>query len=339
MKKFFRRLLIGLFFALPIAGLVLFLTHTRADARVAGQAMPPTPTRVVSGTTYESCVACHKDLVDTWQQGPHGQALSDPIFAASWSSQGKPGACLVCHTTGYDPSTGTSEAEGVSCEACHSPIPANHPTENMPVDKSTDLCGKCHSDPRFSTESFIMSAHYKRDMSCVVCHDQHSAGMRTVAGTDNKTGDASDLCENCHKDAMKNFPASKHAEAGVTCVNCHLGFNIASKNESLTDAHRAPDHNFIPSLETCNKCHADQMHAPGEAAAAAAIKVEELGGTATPEPTSVATPVPPATDQPLPVSPLGFAAIAGLLGLAGGMVLAPWLEKSYRHLTEGGKND
>jgi hypothetical protein len=340
MKKFFRRLLIGLFFALPIAGLALFLTQIRADAKVSSQETQPTPAAPIPSLTYDSCIACHDDIIESWQHGPHGQALSDPIFAEAWNAQGQPGACLVCHTTGYDPATGLSNTEGVSCEACHSPIPLKHPAENMPVDNTPDLCGKCHSDPRFVNESFTMSAHYQRDMTCTMCHDQHSAGMKSIEGADEQTaGDASALCANCHKGAMQNFPGSKHAEAGVTCVNCHLGFNIADQDDSPVDAHRAPDHNFVPSLATCNKCHADQMHAPGEAAAAAAIRIEELGGTPTPEPTPAATPVPPVTNQPLPVSPLGFAAMAGLLGLAGGMVLAPWLERSYRHVTKGGKND
>ncbi|MFL7870182.1 MAG: hypothetical protein AB8I58_15240, partial [Anaerolineales bacterium] len=90
---------------------------------------------------------------------------------------------------------------------------------------------------------------------------------------------------------------------------------------------------------TCNQCHSMQMHAPGEAVAAAAIKIEQAGGTATPEPTPAVTPVEPVTNQPVPVSPIGFAAIAGLLGLAGGMVLAPWLERAYRHYIKEGKND
>jgi predicted CXXCH cytochrome family protein len=287
-------------------------------------------------------VACHKDIYDTWKTGPHGQALSDPVFAEAWNNQGKPGACLVCHTTGYDPATGQAAVEGVSCEACHSPIPANHPMDNMPVDKTPDLCGKCHSDPRFATENWKLSVHYQRSMTCSVCHDAHTAGMKTIEGAI-PTDDASALCANCHKDAMQNFPTSKHAAAGVTCVNCHLGFNVDNKDAAVTDfatAHKAPDHNFLPTLETCNKCHADQMHSPGQAAAAAAIKVEASGGTPTPVPTVPATAVAPVpTNQPIPVSPVGFASMAGLLGLAGGMVLAPWLERLYRRYVKGGKHE
>jgi hypothetical protein len=138
---------------------------------------------------------------------------------------------------------------------------------------------------------------------------------------------------------MKNFPTSKHAAAGVTCVNCHLGFNVTDQNEDFGSIHAAPDHSFLPSIETCNKCHADQMHAPGQAAAAAAIKIEEAGGTPTPEPAPVVSPVPPVTNEPAPISPLGFAGMASVVGLAFGMVLSPWLERAYRHLSKGDKHD
>jgi predicted CXXCH cytochrome family protein len=266
--------------------------------------------------------------------------MSDPIFLQEWNKQGKPGACLVCHSTDYDPATGTSSAEGVNCGSCHNPIPANHPKDTMPITTSPDLCGKCHSDSRFSTDNWKLSTHYQRGMDCTVCHDPHTAGMKTVTGTTfvaNK--DASALCENCHKDAMQNFPTSKHAEAGVTCVNCHLGFNVGDQNVDFGKVHAAPDHSFLPSLETCNKCHADQMHAPGQAVAAAAIKIEAGGGTPTPAPSPVVSPVPPVSSEPAPISPIGFATMASVVGLAFGMVLAPWLERAYSHLSKGDKND
>jgi len=313
------RLIIALIFALLAAGITLFA--------VRAQTTEPT-----SGISNSNCMACHSDIATEWQSGSHGQSLSDPIFAETWQTQGQPGACLVCHATGYDPATGERQAEGVVCTACHSPIPANHPKENMPIDKTPDLCGRCHSDPRFITENWMLSAHYKRDMTCSVCHDPHGAGMKSVTDAAAASPDASDLCANCHKDAMQNFPTSKHAEAGVTCVNCHLGFNVGKAD--VTDfvaSHKAPDHSFIPTLDTCNKCHASQMHAPGAAMAAAAIAVEESGGTPTPSPTPVATPIPLVSNQPVPVSPFGFAGLAGLLGLVGGMVLSPWLEKLYRN--------
>ena len=312
MMTVFKRLGFALAIALTLASTTLLVAQA--------QSSDSSPTRT------GDCASCHQDTHDSWQTGAHGQALASSTFQKEWEAQGKPGACLVCHTTGYDPATGTWDEEGVACEACHSPVPANHPKDNMPIDKSSDLCGRCHSDPSFGSTNWQASTHYQRGMTCSVCHDPHSAGMKSAMGVPQP--DASGLCMNCHKDAMKNFPTSKHAQVGVTCVNCHLGFN--AKDKTFEEAHKAPDHDFLPSLDTCGKCHADQMHAPGEAVAAAAIKMEHLGGTPTPHPTPVATAVPSVSSEPAPVSPLGFAGIAGLIGLAGGMVLAPWLERAYR---------
>jgi predicted CXXCH cytochrome family protein len=321
-----KRFGIALTLALALSAATLLFAQARPgqSAPPASHAADATPAPVRTG----DCATCHKDTHDSWQMGAHGQARISGTFQKEWEAQGQPGACLVCHTTGYDPATGKWKEDGVACEACHSPIPSNHPIDKMPINTSSDLCGKCHSDPSFGSSNWQASSHYQRGMTCSVCHDPHSAGMKTAPGVRVTPLDASDLCINCHKDAMKNFPTSKHAQAGVTCVNCHLGFN--AKDKTFAETHKAPDHDFLPSLDTCGKCHSDQMHAPGNAVAAAAIKAEHLGGTPTPTPVPVVAPVVPVSSEPAPVSPLGFAGIAGLLGLAGGMVLAPWLERAYR---------
>jgi predicted CXXCH cytochrome family protein len=328
------RFVFSFLFALLAAGVTL----------IVAQAQTPQPVQPPMPLTNDNCISCHKDIANVWMSGFHGQAGTDPVFSEAWNTQGKPGACLVCHTTGYDPATGSSQASSVACTACHSPVSANHPKEKMPIDSTPDLCGKCHSDPRFATQDWQLSAHYQRGMSCSMCHDPHTAGMKTVGAALPARADASALCENCHKDAMKNFPTSTHAQAGVTCVNCHLGFNVGTQLGKQTDfvtSHSAPDHKFMPSVSTCTACHANQMHAPGQALVAAAIKSEQSGGTPTPEPTPVATPIPLVTKQSAPVSPAGFSGLAGLLGLAGGMVLQPWLEKLYRRVNgrKGGKNE
>ena len=168
------RLLLALMFAFVFAS----ATFVIANAQDGGTTPPP-----ANDVTYDNCTTCHDDIDESWQGGPHGHAMSDPIFAAEWEKQGKPGACLVCHSTDYDPATGTSSAEGVNCASCHNPIPASHPKETMPVTNSPDLCGKCHSDTRFSTDNWKLSTHYQRGMDCTVCHDPHTAGMKSIPGS------------------------------------------------------------------------------------------------------------------------------------------------------------
>jgi predicted CXXCH cytochrome family protein len=197
----------------------------------------------------------------------------------------------------------------------------------MSVDKSTDLCGRCHNDPRFG-EQWMVSAHYQRNISCTTCHDPHSAGFKPVPGQEKAATDPSGLCLNCHKDYSESAVHSRHGQVGVTCVNCHLGVT----DEVVSDPHQLPNHSFKPVIATCNSCHSQQMHAEGESAGGSAVVAET--GEQSANPVQVDEEV---TDEPAPVSPLGFALMAGLVGLAFGIVLAPWLEKAYQRWSKGGK--
>ena len=93
MKIKLGRLWIALTFALLAAGITLVVVSAQNDSTSPSQPFT------------QDCAVCHTDFQTTWESGAHGQAGSDPIFVNEWTKQGKPGACLVCHTTGYDPAT------------------------------------------------------------------------------------------------------------------------------------------------------------------------------------------------------------------------------------------
>jgi predicted CXXCH cytochrome family protein len=305
------RILIGTVFALLLAG----ATFVIAEAQVQPAAVEQQATG--------NCLTCHPDFQNAWSSGAHGSATNDPIFNQAWVDQGQPGACLVCHVTGYDPATGTWEQDGVACQSCHNPVPANHPDEPMPVDKSAGLCGRCHSDARFGWQEWETSNHFQRGMTCTVCHDSHSAGLKSVEGLEAQG--PSGLCVNCHRDYNMEFPYSTHSQAGLQCVDCHLRHFGASGDR---DVHTMPDHSFEANLESCTTCHVDQMHGSDTEETQLAPSATEL--------------VPAngngeVSETPSPVSPYGYAGLAGLLGLAGGMVLAPWLGKAYRQINKRGK--
>jgi hypothetical protein len=107
----------------------------------------------------------------------------------------------------------------------------------------------------------------------------------------------------------------------LTCADCHLGDLEGDAGEGR--AKRA--HTFQVQLTTCNECHAFQMHDPVD------VHVDEgptpLDAMASGESAGV-------SEEPNPVSPVGFAAITGLIGMASGMILAPWLERFYRRLSQ-----
>jgi predicted CXXCH cytochrome family protein len=311
--KLLNRLSIAILFALFVSAATYMIAQ--AGTETSGPALQQ---------QQIGCNACHSKFTDALQSGAHGHATSDTLFNQMWTDQGKPGACLVCHVTGYDPALGTWKEDGVSCEACHGPVPAAHSTDPVanpvPVDRTSDLCGRCHSGDRFNMQNWQTSTHFQRGMTCTVCHDPHSATLKTVQGQEDVGPSA--LCINCHSEVSMAFPYSKHNQAGVSCVDCHLRhFETGS-----TDVHAMPDHSFTASIATCSACHADQMHAePTDAATVQTTPTTQPEGTPTPG---------EAASDPSPVSPLGFAGLAGLIGLAGGMVLQPWLEKGYRKMNK-----
>ena len=317
----FERFTIALIFALLAAGVTLIVAS-------AQDVTPPAPGAQGS---EQPCAVCHTDFQMTWQTGLHGQAGDDPIFLTAWENQGKPGACLVCHVTGFDPATATWIANGVTCEACHGPANPNHPAEPMKVNRSPDLCGRCHSDTRFGWQDWQGSTHYQRGMDCAVCHDPHSASLKVIPNeaTTPTMADTSQLCINCHKEVSMNFPYTQHHEKGVSCVDCHVK-HLENQDRA---PHTTPDHSFAASLQTCNTCHADQMHSP---TSEASMPIAE-GTTPTDahvEAAPTAEQPQSVTNDPSPVSPVGYAGLAGLVGLAAGMVLAPWLERFYRRASK-----
>lgn len=318
MSNRIERFIIALVFALLAAGATMIIAS-------AQDATPPVVG--AQGEGKEPCAGCHSKYQASWESGQHGQAGKDPAFLADWEAQGKPGACLVCHVTGYDPATATWTADGITCEACHT-TPKEHPKAPSTVDRSPDLCGQCHSDTRFGWQDWQGSTHYQRGMDCAVCHDPHSASLKKLPvaeGAPDTATDPSQLCINCHKEVSMEFPYSQHHEQGVSCVQCH----VEHLEDQERDPHSMPDHSFQASLKTCNTCHSDQMHGPTSAAPAPASETAaavETEATSAPVPTEV-------TSEPAPVSPIGYAGLAGLIGLAAGMVLAPWLERFYHRVS------
>lgn len=309
----FERVLIALIFALLFAGVTLVVASAQDET--------PPPVQVEKG----ECADCHENVQMSWQNGPHGHASDDPIFVNAWTDQGKPSACLTCHVTGYDESTGTWKEDGVTCAACHTDQGGEHPRTTMSVDATPNTCGTCHTDTRFGLQAWEGSTHYQKGMDCSSCHDPHNASLKITLNLKDQTSkDASRLCISCHEEASMNFPYSTHSKQGVTCINCHLE-HLENTN---TDIHRVADHSFKASVQTCNTCHADQMHADGETVATEEIaNISVTGPTVEPIPVVEMSSISP---EPTPVSPVGYAGLAALIGIAAGMLLAPYLEHWYR---------
>lgn len=290
MKKLFYRLIIGAIFALPL----MVTTYAIGLASPQSQETPTDP----------DCASCHTAFVEAWGESLHGHATTDPIFNQTWIDQGQPPECLVCHTTGYDPETGTYNAEGITCEACHSPYTTEHPLAPMPMDRSATLCGDCHNETYFEWQ---VSQHREEGVDCVACHDPHKTGLKMES--------EQMLCSSCHRSRASNYAHTAHSKQGMSCTDCHL----SQINPSPIEGHSKQDHSFFVSLETCNNCHVYQMHDP---------ETVHLDNP-TPVPMETISSVQTETvhSEPVPVSPIGFTAMSGLIGVAFGVIIAPWLEK------------
>ena len=228
------------------------------------------------------CATCHTESEANWKNGAHGQA------------------------------------QVATCESCHGSAPADHPRTPMPIDRSPDLCIRCHSDSRFGVQNWQSSKHNQLGMDCATCHDPHTTTLKKAAGPRDaqpRIDDVSQLCITCHQDHSMTFSYTSHNQKGVSCVDCHV------KNFGDPAASTISDHSFNASIASCNTCHAQEMHSPTDAA------TQE--GASAPVVAEASLEAAAVTTEPVPISPMGFSAMAGMIGLAGGMVLAPWLERWF----------
>ncbi|MCP4428369.1 MAG: hypothetical protein GY803_28100 [Chloroflexi bacterium] len=294
--RLIRRCLIGLCFALPLG----ILAAATVQAQTLEQESP-----------QNGCDECHEIIQAHWRDSAHAQSVIDPIFVQAWEEQGRPNACLACHTTGFDPATGSYETESVACVICHNPIPSNHPEDIMPTDISSRMCGECHLDTYAEWEG---SVHGQENLACVRCHSPHSTDLRAEG--------VQTLCQSCHNDEAHFYSYTGHAGEGLLCADCHLRVS----ETQMGDGHGQRHHTFLVDMETCAKCHAESMHYPTVAAASIDLSPPAADEIAIP------MEMPPLMMAPDPVSPYGFAVVAALLGMGFGIVLAPWLENWYRRI-------
>lgn len=312
--KFLNRFVMGLCFAIP-AALAVFAA---GQAKLQTQEIPP-----ATPTGPENCNECHEIIRNHWTKSEHGKAVSDPVFQQAWQEAGNPKECLTCHTTGFDLETGTWEDDGVACATCHSPIPNNHPDEDiMPTDISSRLCGTCHLQTH---EEWSDSTHAQEDLSCVRCHNPHTTNLRAA--------DPQELCAACHNEEVHFFEYTIHAQEDVTCMDCHLQVSAVQ----MGDGHGARHHTFTVEMDTCAKCHTLDMHYPvsedgstpqtliGEDMAT--IMENSIVESSLRENSAVQA-------EPNPSSPVGYSLLAGLVGMAGGMIIAPWSERWFRRINK-----
>lgn len=190
----------------------------------------------------DTCAECHPDAYDLWLSSPHATASLTDIFTVTYAERGRPGFCMQCHASGYDPDTEEYVFEGVICSNCHTPENGSeHPPSPMSIDDSAAQCGTCHSGAHAPTyDEWLASKHKAVGVDCVDCHTPHNNGLllRNVNTT----------CGSCHAEALVD---EVHMGQDMNCVDCHLPRVLDSDGVHVVST----GHTMNINPGTCAECH------------------------------------------------------------------------------------
>jgi predicted CXXCH cytochrome family protein len=194
----------------------------------------------------QECQDCHINVTDAWEGSPHDLAYIDTIFQARWKALGEPGDCLVCHTTGYQATSGEFQSGGVTCEACHGQKVVGHPPAIMPIHSDTEYCGICHP---ITLGEWRLTGHSTAGIGCTNCHNPHSQ-QALFENPD-------EMCINCHKDDMGQHMNDVHIQKGIGCFDCHA--LVVPPDVPPDDGLVPTGHSFTITPATCVACHTDTL--------------------------------------------------------------------------------
>jgi DmsE family decaheme c-type cytochrome len=184
----------------------------------------------VGGRTV-GCAGCHGDGEAHMEDG-------DPALIRTFASAEDNQACIDCHQNKHQAEwmASTHALEGMTCTDCHSVHVRTNPL---------DTCKDCHQEVYAQFE--LPNHHPVRQgkMSCVSCHDPHSANEAQL----NVRTRLNDLCYDCHQGKEGPF-IFEHEPVVEDCRLCHVPHGSVADN--LLTANE-------PML--CLQCHELHFHA------------------------------------------------------------------------------
>ncbi|MHB1162245.1 MAG: multiheme c-type cytochrome [Chloroflexota bacterium] len=160
--------------------------------------------------------------------------------------------CGACHATGMDPEKRQWAELNIGCEACHGPG-GNHAKNpaavRMPVDKSSENCGKCHIRGRDTSGLTGYPADFEYGKPSTLLAEFNPIPMSDTASVfPDQTN------SNRHRQQYLDWSKSAHAQWDVNCVTCHDPHK-GSLTERKADLRAQGD-------ELCAKCHQDKTSNP-----------------------------------------------------------------------------
>jgi predicted CXXCH cytochrome family protein len=228
---------------------------------------PLTAATVFQTMDPEQCASCHRDEYRRWQDSPHARASQTNAFLESYADQGRPTLCMSCHASGFDPTTGVYQYEGVVCSNCHTmPNDAQHPPAAVDIANEPTDCARCHSGAHAPTyDEWLVSSHRTWGIGCVDCHTPHENGLIL--------GDVNTTCGACHQEALVD---EIHMGNDMTCVDCHMQRKVTTNGDEI----RVTGHTMAIDPGVCAECHGEihllSVLETGELSAEELSRIHEL---------------------------------------------------------------
>lgn len=195
--------------------------------------------------TAEDCAACHAEVVEHFDRGPHAELDKNPDRLP----EGVYLSCSGCHTGNVDAHIESGGEEGLMSFG-----------EGTPAIAKIQGCTNCHGSthPRFQA-----TAHARAGLDCASCHSVHqtspnwsllksgeSAALNARSIRDDELSLSSATCYECHQDVFTEFEFNERhrlQEGILDCTSCH------NPHEPQRRAHLA---GF--KQESCIDCHTDK---------------------------------------------------------------------------------
>lgn len=172
-------------------------------------------------------------------------------------------------------------AQCVSCHGAHGILSAEDPASPVYPTNVADMCGTCHADEDYMSESFLDTDYvdlYKESVhgttlyevgdlsapTCNDCHGNHGAMPPEVSSIHL-------VCGNCHAIQRDLFAQGPHKEAFAEvgdpeCETCHSNHNVEPATDELLG---------VEEDQVCSGCH-DEGEPGWDTALALRAEIEDL---------------------------------------------------------------